>query len=746
MRQNFPSQPQGYIQGGFAALELNDIVLAEELATQAIKKFPHELQAFRLHAEVAMRSCAFDFALSRWARLRQHFPAQVAGYTQAGIAALELGKIAMAENLLTEAEKKFPNNAAVTQLRNKIDEKKQGAPQTRQVTLQTLLDVAEKDLRMGLFRQAFMHFKRAMKHSPEQIRSFSGAAEAAMKLQDYPRAEKIAGEMLLRFPLNITGYKYKIQSLEAQEEWTKILTALKRIKKNFPKNPYGWKKSAEILLKTGNYGSADAEMKDAVKLFPKSLRIFLYFAELPLFATDPEIWREAMERCLTACQKFPSCYEAYLQALNICRRLIRLQDTTEYRNAYCHLFKNFTYHFTIKSENTNYQSNGQKQVAIYSRRIMGLKYILPVLKHISPDSIDVVLQKKDKDTIYNSQIENYTILYGDEHLKKYKYIIIDANTLANKKIKNLDCNFIGYPHGSDANLVSILNHLSLAIFESKNQMINSNVLPCSPLPDWYTLPARANYKCELCYTGPYHIGEFLERRHEEKAKIKTELAEQLGIDIPNDKPLVFMLEDEICHMGQIAYAANRMARYATVIFKALLPPTDPRMTKFSSDVHVLRGIFVPNLLRFAADFVCCSYMSGSFTTSVMLGQNVLPYYSRLVNTHNLKKASFHMKRYDSISPSDQELRSAKHVLYSKFHEAGKLLDLVNTESFKKAILGTEYRDWYQTVLPSLQKEAFGDYLLEGAPQKTANYIMRFIEEGTLGKDCAAVYLKKKNFV
>ena len=386
-------------------------------------------------------------------------------------------------------------------------------------------------------------------------------------------------------------------------------------------------------------------------------------------------------------------------------------------------------------------------LAVYAQNIEKIKYILPIIKSFSPTSIDIVLQNNDhQENIDKFGLSNYNILYGIQNIKNYDNLMMDVRHLRNDNIKKLNCNIIGFTHGSDTDLSASLNYVSLAIFESQNQMTNSQNVPCALLPEDYSQPAHANYKCELCYTGPYHIGEFLERRHEEKSRMKAELAEQLGINIPSDKPLIFILEDEISHMGQLAYAANKMTSYATVIFKALLPPADPRMAKFNSDVYILRGPYAANLPRFAADFVCCGYMSGSFTTSVMLGQNVLPYYSRLVGTHNLKKAFFHMTRYDSIASSDQVLRSAKHILYSRFHKDGKLLDLVNAESFKNAILGTEYRDWYQSVLPSLQKEAFGDYLLEGAPQKTANYIMRFIEEGTLGKDCAAVYLKKKNFV
>lgn len=748
VRKRFPALPQGYIQAGFMTLDLGNITLAENLAAQAIEKFPHMYNAFQLYAEVAMRSCAFSLALSRWALVRKHFPTQPQGYIQAGIAALEQGNIALAENFLAQAEKKFPNESTIGQLRNHIAEaKKQNATLKARLDFSALLDIAENDLRMGLFKLALEHFKIAMKHTPMQIRAFRGAVKAALRLQDYRSVKNIAREMIARFPLSIEGYQYQIQCLEAREAWAEALAELDRIKEKFPQHPFGWQKSAEIQLKTANYERADAEITEAVKLFPRNLALSLYFAQLPLNAADPEIKRTSMKRCLNICQQFSTHYNAFLQALNICSRAITLQNDKYYYDTYRCILNSFLHRFK-----TNDSSNTKKKdtIALYSHRIEGLKYILPVLRCLPPDFIDIILGEKDNttDTINKFQIGNYNIKYGNENVKDYKYILIDVSALMTVKgIKEQNCNFIGYPHATDARLEGVCEYLSLAIFASKNQMTSPKVLSCTPLPDWYTLPAHANYKCELCYTGPYHIGEFLERRHEEKIKIKAELAEQLQIEIPRDKPLIFILEDEFCHMGQLSYAANHMTQYATVIFKSLLPIRDPRLTKFNNDVYMLRGPFAPNLLRFAADFVCCGYMSGSFTTSVMLGQNVLPYYSRLVRRRTMPTPYFPQQPYDKfMSLPEPPFRSATHIIYSKFYTENKLLDLANAASFKEAILGTEYKDWYQSNLPSLQKEAFGDYLLEGAPQKTADYIMRFVKEGTLGKDCTSVFLKQKYFI
>lgn len=751
VRKRFPSEPQGYIQAGFTALDLGEITLAENLATQAMEKFPGDFQAFRLHAEVAMSSQAFDIALSRWELVRKHFPGRPMGYTRAGIAALELGRVGLAQKLAAQAEKKFPDLPNVLQLRKKINEtSKQAAAKTAILTFPVLLNIAENDLRMGLYKQAFMHYKLAIRHSPMQIRAYRGAVEAAMRMKDYLRMERVARDMISRFPLNIAGYKNKIQSLEAREEWAKALTELESIKKKFPQNPYGWQKYAEIQLKSGNYDRADAEMQEAVRLFPKNLDIALYFAQLPLLGADPQNAPAAIERCLRVCRQFPNNYNTYIQTLNICYKVIRLFNRDEYLSTYKNIFNCFLKHFNTNITLFDTRANKRKdKLALFSSNLKKIKYILPVIKCLPPDFVDIIISNNEdaKEIIEKYKLQDYNIIYDEEKLKEYQYILLDTNALFySEKIRNLDSFFIGYLHSTDTHPAAhVQNCLSMLISASKNQMAKPEILPCASLLEKNTLPAHADFKCEVCYTGPYHLGDFLKKRHEGNSGLKAELAKELEIEIPENKPLVFMLEDENSHPGQLAYAANRMSEYATVIFKTLLPIADPRLKKFSSNVHIIRGPLAPNLPRFAADFVCCGYTSGSFTTSVMLGQNVLPYYSRLVTVRR-PFPYFPMERYDDcMKMPKQNFRSAVQTIYSRFYAEGKLLDLVKPKAFASAIQGTEYRDWYHAILPSLQKEAFGDYLLDDAPQKTADYIMQFVKEGTLGKDCSSVYLKKKEF-
>lgn len=741
VRQRFPNAPQGYIQAGFAALKQGDSSQAENLAMLAIKKFPRTYDAFRLHAEVAMHSHAFSLALSRWARVRKLFPQKYEGYYQSISVALKLKKIAWAERLADQVENMFPSSQVLL-LRRCIDAAKQTSLSRKMPDLSVLLDIAEKDMQVGLYKQAYIHFKQASQYPRLQFEALKGAAEASLALQDYRRVERIAKKINFHFSLCLDGYRYLIDSLVAQEEWTRALSELANIKKRLPGEPYAWKKSAEIQLKLGNYECADAEMKEAVRLFPKDLDVQLYFAQMPLHAAEPEIRKSAVERCLAICHGYSLNYNTYTEILNICQRSLRLQYDKKMHKIYCDIFKAFTQHFGgYAKKHDGIATKNKRKLAISGN----LRYVVPLIRYFSPDSIDLVTPgDMESDMFKEFKREGYNVLNGYKYLNNYDYVLIDVSKIPSiPSVEKLNCRFIGFTHATDSpgGITP-----SMMIYEAENQVKNPKILSTDLLPEDYTLPAHADCTCELCYTGPYHLGEFLEMR-KDKSSLKAELAEQLGIDIPLDKPLVFILEDQYCHLGQIAYMANQMSRYATVIFKTLAEVADPYLEKFNDAVHVFRSPATPNLPRFAADFICCGYKSGSFTTSVMLGQNVLPYYSRIVSRVKAKNHPFcDISRYDRFKPvAEPPLRTAADIIYLKFYDEGRLFDLVDSSAFENAISGTEYADWYQSILPNLQKEAFGEYQIDGVLQKTADYIMRFVNEGTLGEACSGVAFKKKYF-
>ena len=737
VRKSFPAWPQGYIHAGFAALHLKDFALAEKFAEQAMEKFPQAVNAVLLYAEIAMRREDFASAQERWKRVRESFPSDPRGYVRAGEAALRCKNIALAENIAEQAGKVFPNAEFVLKLRAKIaGQIKQLPAKKPQVKppVFSIVEIAEAEMRMGLFKDAFTHFRLAIrKCRPLLPQMFIGAAKAAINIGKASYAQRLCEDALKYFPQNFAIHQQLVLCFEEQKKFDAALAVLDDMKHRFPACPYGWTKGAEIYLQIGNYEQADRELKEAISLFPDNVNVFLDFAKLPFLVQNTN-WTDTIARYKNACLRFNTNYHVYWESLRRINNLIaENSDVEAVLSVYRFLFRDFIGHF--RKEKT-------ADVAILVRSLSGLKFILPVVKCLPCRDIIVAEKKDDETYIQEFGIQDYNIIYGKENVNRYRYVFVDHLVVDDG---DYTCRFIGYNHATDNSIVHrSLNRLSLAILSSQKQM-TSGAIACAPLSEEDIVSIDTNHKCEICYTGPYHLGDFLTRRHESKAVLKEELAEKLEIEIPKDKPLVFILEDEISCIGQLAYAANKMSRYATVIYKSLLPSTDPRLAKFNGDVHITRGGLAPNLLRFSADYVCCGYMSGSFTTTVMLGQNVLPFYSKIVEVRDLYNSFRRYSYKEYIEGREDILFSSKYILYSKFQSAGKLLDLVDAASMEKAILGTEYRDWYQASLPELQKEAFGDYMLEGSPQKTAEYIMRFVKDGTLGKDCSAIYLKEKYF-
>lgn len=78
------------------------------------------------------------------------------------------------------------------------------------------------------------------------------------------------------------------------------------------------------------------------------------------------------------------------------------------------------------------------------------------------------------------------------------------------------------------------------------------------------------------------------------------------------------------------------------------------------------------------------------------------------------------------------------IFYNIFNLWPHFFDIIDVDKIKNAIFNNEYSNWYKENLPYLRKKILGDYMLDGADQKTAEYILRFASEGTLGNDCTSV--------
>lgn len=375
-----------------------------------------------------------------------------------------------------------------------------------------------------------------------------------------------------------------------------------------------------------------------------------------------------------------------------------------------------------------------------------IRYFAPVLRHLPRDKYDIIAPYYTRERFAPLEEEGlggFAIIPEMKNLQFYKCLVADASCYYDKKSGQTVLNLI---HAADVNAHGYARLADAVIVTSKKQAtfmaVDLDMLPPLDLASLST-----ENKCEIAWTGPYHLGGHLGMGKSEARKI---LREKMGLAIPDDRPALFFLEDEVCAFNQIAYCLNKLARRFTVIYKpgVVLHPAD--LDKISSNVHIIKdGGMNSYLFRLACDYVCASYYSGSLMSSAMLGQPFLCYYSRLIRYKSIdrledaweywsKPATPLPAAKDAIFPPDP-----KTVLLSLLAANGMLFDLARPGDMIAGIESGRIDRFFAERLKGIQAEVFGDYMLEDAAEKTAAYIERFFRDGTFGDSAVAIELRER---
>lgn len=235
---------------------------------------------------------------------------------------------------------------------------------------------------------------------------------------------------------------------------------------------------------------------------------------------------------------------------------------------------------------------------------------------------------------------------------------------------------------------------------------------------------------EYAWAGPYHFGEWIERRFEDKSILRAELEAKLRRDLNPAKPVVAFLESWYNHPGQMKAALEKLAPHVNLIIKKLAPIDIPGAYMWPDNS------FAPNLLRFGSDFILASFRSGTLTSSTMLGLPVIPYYTPLISENWFVRSKW--TSYKILMPENHEGRDMCVDILTKFNQP---LNLLETDKLLERMNSRIWWKNYEKTLPVAQKAVFGDYELDGAPAKAAKLLVRVTGMGSFGNDVAALRLR-----
>ncbi|WP_165174944.1 hypothetical protein [Desulfovibrio sp. ZJ369] len=231
---------------------------------------------------------------------------------------------------------------------------------------------------------------------------------------------------------------------------------------------------------------------------------------------------------------------------------------------------------------------------------------------------------------------------------------------------------------------------------------------------------------EFAHAGLYQLGEWETRRHEDKNALRRELAQGLNIAIPCGKRIVFYCGGLLdCPQEQIRTVLH-LSRHYFVIFKPyyFLPEHQILLGAPSTATIQDTLTIAPGCMRFAADVILASPLSGVFTTCLMLGLAVLP----LLTEHQAlpQARETFVPWQNALAAHNEEQRLAGLL--------GGVFSTDRLPALEKRMEDGVYWRKYTQCLPLVQRKFFGRYATEGAARYAARLLLRVALRGSFGPD------------
>lgn len=367
-----------------------------------------------------------------------------------------------------------------------------------------------------LFAKALVLWSHVRQANPSFPKGYTSAARVHCALGEFDEAERLCllGMGKCKSPdLDLLVTHCDVASV--QKDFPTALNRLSLVRKHFPHIDVGYRNAAFIHMELQNYDDADEICEEGIIKCKQTIRLFNVYIEILLNKNLNEKDRlfQLFSRRMNFCYTHPQLLDEIYLLANICGKLVK------YDKSYC-LIYNLLIQNIINNHRDNHESLGKTndkfpQLCFFSITVQKLKYFIYVIRCFLPCTLDIVIENKyDNDEKYIREycIDQFNIVYGKQYVKNYDYVICDGLLFHFNDYCGMHDNVISLPHGSDCSpRINTLKNSKLVIMNSKNQNGLDLTLDYS-LFDSKTLSQynkfNTNNRCEIAYTGPYHISKF----------------------------------------------------------------------------------------------------------------------------------------------------------------------------------------------------------------------------------------------
>lgn len=781
IRNRFPQNQSGYALAARLMKDEGRYDEAEELCRQALRAIPAPAQIYAMLVEISSHQKDYAKCLLRSRHFRKLFPLQPGAYKSESDALISMGRHEEAEKMCREGMALIPHHPGLH------------------------CAYAGIASNTGRWPEAMRRWQTVKSEFPYDTRPYSNLYTAWYGMKDHTQAGNIHKELMQKFGLHPDSMLVPARQLFGNRYFQKVMQISTEVLSRYPFHITGLIWMAKSALQMGRLSLADSYCQKAAKLQPfhkDVLELQLDIASKQgesekVHALCLKLASGGMEDCIVkACSRLISINKLE-EAGELCRKALKPWSASI---PLISMYLKILY-FSLLRHNSDYCKRAIRHIDITSlcqldrsvlNKLMEVLYLLAksdpeysqiryeivsrilkesvksmqikdtnkkigfiigkwnsglynkILSFLDPSLVDIIarsFKEGEDDELNRAREMGFNIYYGVDNAERYPVVVTDD---VQNYFPSPEQRSIGFLHSIDAtwNFKGFAPSLLLCAYENAARYDTITLSEAEA----GLLNGTNKDICEVAWTGPYHRTKVEESR---KRQARAELAEKLKIHIPKDAPVVYFMEDDVSHLGQTIYQVNRLSKFCTVIFKPWVSISSPKLKNLVPEVILLNTRSTgTNFYREAADITCAGLFSGTLISSILTGELVIPYISRITSFKHGPRSAWHAFPNKFILPdpyclatrTGSETKPVENIRQF-FIEAGWLFDLLDTEKWKKSILGNEYKEWYFNSLPWLRSAGAGRYIECDAAQKTAEYIMKFSQEGTLGKTCSAIYVE-----
>ena len=274
----FPDFALGCVAKGDILQNLGNLDEAEEIFRTATQRFPDDEWAAIRYAGVSVGRRDWAEALRRWRSLSAHFPGQLIGVLGQAEALRELGRIAEAEAVLTEATKKFPADEWLA------------------------ISLARTAMAGVDWDEALRRWDTATKNFAHNSSTHVGKAETLHNLGRFEEAKAVLHLAANRFPDDALLLQAQATLALRQHNWDEAISHWSRGRDKFPHAAAFHVGLGQAFIGAGKMEDAEALSVDALASFPDDPEVLALRAQV---ATAARNWEEAAKRWEDVRKRFP---------------------------------------------------------------------------------------------------------------------------------------------------------------------------------------------------------------------------------------------------------------------------------------------------------------------------------------------------------------------------------------------------------------------------------------------------------